>query len=91
MNLRRRLPERISRLRGWLFPAAFLAFAPKCVVCVLAYAGLAGALGLGDPEICGTTPGLAGTWEMWPMLAGVALAAIGFLPRRTPSFPPKGM
>lgn len=34
-------------------PAALLALAPKCALCVLAYIGLGAALGLGGPEFCG--------------------------------------
>ena len=42
------------RVVRWLWPAALLALTPKCVLCVLAYAGLGSVLGLGGgPELCG--------------------------------------
>jgi len=42
-------------MRGWLIPAALLAVVPKCMLCLLAYAGIGAALGLGGPELCGAT------------------------------------
>ena len=46
-----------------LFPAALLALTPKCLLCVLAYAGLGAMLGLGGPEICGASGGHSSlTW-----------------------------
>jgi hypothetical protein len=71
-------PAEFSRLlRGWVLPAAMLALAPKCVLCVLAYAGLGAAIGLGAPELCGAT----GTVDRLPLLLG-SLAATGFLLHR---------
>lgn len=53
MNMPSRPPEnflrRITRRRGWLIPAALFALVPKCVLCVLAFAGIGAALGLGGP------------------------------------------
>ncbi len=46
-------PESSRRAVRWLLPAAALALAPKCLLCVLAYTGLAAALGLAGPELCG--------------------------------------
>lgn len=46
-------PSSFRRALRWLVPAAALALAPKCLLCVLAYAGLASALGLGGHELCG--------------------------------------
>ncbi len=46
---------------------ALLLFAPKCVGCLLAYAGLGPALGAGALELCGVSAdsGLAGwRWEL---------------------------
>jgi hypothetical protein len=45
--------------RPWsaLVALALLALAPKCVLCLAAYAGLATALGLGGRELCGAEPG----------------------------------
>ena len=41
---------------------ALLALAPKCLLCVAAYAGLGAALGLGGPELCGgSTSGMSAT------------------------------
>ena len=61
----------------WLFPAALLLAAPKCVLCVLAYAGLATGLGLGGPELCG---GTRTDWLFWLAVAGggVLLARLVF-------------
>jgi hypothetical protein len=64
-------------LRGWLLPAALFAVAPKCLLCLLAYAGLGAALGLGGPEICGATDGISPL----PLLLGI-LGAGGFLLHR---------
>jgi len=50
-----RKPDKGRRALSWLLPAALFALAPKCLLCVLAYAGLATALGLGGPELCGAT------------------------------------
>jgi hypothetical protein len=69
-------------------PAALLAFAPKCVLCVLAYAGIGTALGLGGPEICGGPGGSTGSWATWLLGSGAALGVIGLLacrPRRRSS------
>jgi len=69
------------RARGWLIPAALLALTPKCLLCVLAYAGLGAALGLGGPEICGATSGTTGHWIVWlPVLAGTTATALKLRP-----------
>src|ERR1700677_1351599 len=74
-----RLTEHLRRATRWLLPAAALALAPKCLLCVLAYAGLGGALGLGGPELCGPPAsqapslawlGVAGGIGMFGFLAG---------------------
>jgi len=77
------MPERLrlARARGWLIPAALLALTPKCLLCVLVYAGLGAALGLGGPEICGATTGSPASWASslaWLGGAG-ALGTLGFL------------
>jgi hypothetical protein len=64
-------------LRGWLLPAALLAVTPKCLLCVLAYAGLGAALGLGGPELCGAPD----RSPAFPLLLGVVGAA-GFILHR---------
>lgn len=67
------------RVVRWLIPAALLALTPKCVLCVLAYAGLGTALGLGGPELCGATTASPATWASslaWLGGAG-GLGAVG--------------
>jgi hypothetical protein len=74
-------PRRRGDLRRgawrWLAPAALLALAPKCLLCVLAYAGLGAALGLGGPEICGAPAAAPAGWMALP--AAGSLGVIGFL------------
>jgi hypothetical protein len=81
MNLRPRtleiLRQRLAGARGWLIPAALLALAPKCVLCVLAYAGLGAALGFGGPELCGVTGDATVSWVWLPALgAAVGIAGL---------------
>ena len=57
-------PSRVNGAVRWLLPAALLALVPKCVLCLIAYAGLGAALGVGGPEICGASPS-TGSSEMW--------------------------
>ncbi|HEX2853406.1 MAG TPA: hypothetical protein VHO24_09220 [Opitutaceae bacterium] len=73
--------EFFRRAVRWLWPAALLALAPKCVLCVLAYAGLGTALGLGGPEICGAPADAPGAWATSLAWLGVAggIGAGGFL------------
>ena len=71
-NLRRPFP----RARSWWIPAALLALTPKCIACVLGYASLGAMLGIGGPELCGTTGGTLAHWETWLLLIGAA-GAIG--------------
>jgi hypothetical protein len=78
--MRPRLVECIRHTRGWLVPAALLAAAPKCVLCVLAYTGLAAALGLGGPELCGVPAGGVVPWSLGLSVAGALLGA-GFFRR----------
>jgi hypothetical protein len=63
----------------WLWPTALLALAPKCVLCVLAYAGLGASIGLSGPEICGATAGSPDSWATALAWLGVggALGALG--------------
>ena len=68
----------------WLWPAALLALAPKCLLCVLAYAGLGASLGLGGPEICGASAGSPITWASalaWLGAAG-GLGVLGLFASR---------
>src|SRR4051812_11594704 len=63
-----------------LVPAALLAVTPKCLLCVLAYAGLGAALGVARPEICGASDGTwAGSWAHSLPLLGFVLAAGVFI------------
>jgi len=64
----------------WLLPAALLAFMPKCLLCLAAYAGIGAALGFGGPEICGaTSSNTMSVWAATLTLSGVALSAIGII------------
>jgi len=63
-------PKSSHRAVRWLLPAAALALAPKCLLCVLAYTGLATALGLAGPELCGA-PANSHAWT-------TSLALLGF-------------
>ena len=74
MTAMKRFRPKLKRLSRWLGPAAMLAVAPKCALCLLAYAGLGAALGLGGPELCGATESMHWT----PVLLG-SLGAAGFL------------
>ena len=75
-------PRRIEffhRAARWLLPAALIALTPKCVLCVLAYAGLGAAFGLGGPEICGTTAGSTEGDSIWlPLIAVMVAVVFGF-------------
>jgi hypothetical protein len=67
-----RSTEFCRRTVRWLLPATLLALTPKCFLCVLAYAGLGAALGLGGPEICGASAGSPASWVS--SLAGLGVA-----------------
>ena len=62
--------------------AAALALAPKCALCLLAYAGLGAAAGIPGRRFCGGDPGPSGAWAAVPALAAAALFAASFLPVR---------
>lgn len=64
---------RARRHARWLLPAALLALAPKCLLCVVGWAGLGAALGLG-PELCGGSTGL--NLHGWAWLAVAATGAV---------------
>ena len=82
MSPRSRPAERLGRRRSWLIPAALLAVAPKCGLCLLAYAGLGTALGLGGPELCGGSAGPDWSWPFALAVLGGALGVIHLLARR---------
>ena len=74
----RPLAETLRRPACCLATGTCLALTPKCVLCLMAYAGLGTALGLGGPELCGATDGTTGHWITgWPVLAGVMVAGGG--------------
>jgi hypothetical protein len=79
-----RLPAEIRRhpFRS-LGPVALLALAPKCAMCVLAYAGLGAVLGLRGAEICGAGAGPTGGWATALALCGAGLGIAGWLARRS--------
>jgi hypothetical protein len=71
----------VRRAARWFWPAALFALTPKCLLCVLAYAGLGAALGLGGPEICGASAGAPATWTFSLAWLGIAsgISLFGFL------------
>ena len=71
-----RPPDHRRRLFRRLAPAALLMLAPKCLLCLAAYAGLGAVLGLGGPELCGAP--VHGAWWLWLPFLGVALGITGF-------------
>ncbi|HSI10236.1 MAG: hypothetical protein ACAH89_08780 [Rariglobus sp.] len=77
-------PEFSRRAIRWLWPAALLALAPKCVLCLLAYAGLGAAFGLGGPEICGAPAGFTTAWPTALAWLGVVMGVgtLGFFAHR---------
>lgn len=62
-----------------LASVALLALAPKCAVCLLAYAGLGAALGLRRAEICGAAVGWQRPWAAAQAAAVLALGTLGLL------------
>jgi len=58
------------------------AVVPKCVVCVLSYAGLAASLGLARPELCGAAPDNYVWLAIVGAVAGLVVATVyGTAPR----------
>jgi len=83
MSSQRRESFRLSRAARWFLPAALLALAPKCLLCIAAYAGLGAALGFGGREICGAranSPASLTLSLVWIGLAG-GFGAFGFFVR----------
>jgi len=80
---------RLSRAARWFLPAALLALAPKCLVCVAVYAGLGASLGLGGPEICGARADSPATLAFSLVWLGLAagFGTLGFLAHRRPAKP----
>jgi hypothetical protein len=77
---RRQLAKIVQRPHRWLAVVAFLALMPKCVLCVLAYAGIGAALGLGA-ELCGAPGSVKDAWPWSLALPGIALGFVGCLAR----------
>ena len=76
---------RRSAVVRWLLSATLLAFAPKCLACIWAYAGLGAALGFGGRELCGASASSLDSWLASFALAVIALLARGiFIVRRRP-------
>jgi hypothetical protein len=71
------LSGRVGRAVRWLLPAVLFALAPKCLVCVLGYAGLATALGLGGRELCGPPTHPSPTVAL--ALGALVVAIAGFI------------
>ena len=74
------LPSRADRrpfLGPWrgLASLALLAVAPKCALCLISWLGLAAALGLAGPEICGALAPVANAGPI--ALVGGGLLAAG--------------
>jgi hypothetical protein len=77
-----RLPP-ADRLFPRLAAGAFLALAPKCLLCAAAYASLGAALRLGGPEICGAPTGVTPDHPAWPAMLGIiSCATLWFTTRR---------
>jgi hypothetical protein len=87
MSLRPPQSERMRRLHGWLMSAALLALAPKCILCVLAYAGLGVAGGWGGPELCGATDHSAGLPVFLVTLGFTGFFVVRLINRSTPTRP----
>ncbi len=68
---------KLERVRRWIGPAALLAVVPKCAFCVLAYSGLATALGLGGPELCGARSDASGNLAGWLIPSALAASWVG--------------
>lgn len=74
---------RRRRTVPWLLSAPLLAFVPKCLACLWAYAGLGAALGFGGRELCGTSASALDSCLSSFALAVIALIARGiFIVRR---------
>ena len=77
--MRRWLAELLRRPFRSLVPVALATLAPKCGVCVLAYAGVGELLGLRFPEICGASAASRGPGGSTLAAFGVAAGIVGLL------------
>jgi hypothetical protein len=62
-----------TRLRRWVLPGLLATVPPKCLLCVLAYAGL----GLGGPELCGDTNEPTAHGIAWLAVLSAVVLAVG--------------
>ena len=76
------LSENLLRPFRSLAPVALLALAPKCMLCVLAYAGIGAFFGFQGPEICGASASPRGLWASPLAQFGFALGIAGLIVRR---------
>jgi hypothetical protein len=67
-----RRTEFFRRVGRWAGAAALVTLMPKCLLCVLGYAGLGAALGLGGPELCGA--GTESSLRGWLRSRGLGVA-----------------
>ncbi len=76
--------DRRCRVARSLAAAAFLGLAPKCVLCLAAYATVGAGLAAGGSELCGAAPGTGqaglSLLAAGGALVGLAAAWIGFRP-----------
>lgn len=85
-----RWPAEVIRrpFRG-LIAVALLSLAPKCALCVLAYTGIVGVLGLRGPEFCSVTNASPIGWWTYLAVLGMGLVIAALLaclrPRRNSS------
>jgi hypothetical protein len=78
----RRFAEILRRSSRWVLPLALVAAAPKCILCLAAWAGIAAAL-TGSPEICGGFPGSERSWMPWFFGLVAAVQGVRLIRSRT--------
>lgn len=64
--------KRIARRLTWWAVAALVIATPKCLLCVAGYLGVAAALGLGAPALCGAHP----SGNMTPVTVAAAAGVV---------------
>lgn len=77
-------PRRVKpwrRAARWLVPAAGFALAPKCLLCLAGYFGVAAALGRGSVELCGGPETAVGSkaWTGWALAVEAGVASVAGL------------
>jgi len=68
--------EKVGSRFRWLVVGGSVALAPKCLLCLAAYAGAGAALGLGGREICGAPSDAIGASVFWSLLLPGALFSL---------------